>query len=104
VNVTVFWDIALCISYQFTDVSEMLASIMVLMMKAADTSETSVNLCETTRRNIPEDSHFQKFRIFFSEHAIGVRKEFHMYRVLVGKPEGKNHLKDQGVDGRMGSK
>jgi hypothetical protein len=27
-----------------------------------------------------------------------------MYRVLVGKPEGKNHLKDQGVDGRMGSK
>jgi hypothetical protein len=27
-----------------------------------------------------------------------------VYRVLVGKPEGKNHLKDQGVDGRMGSK
>jgi hypothetical protein len=27
-----------------------------------------------------------------------------MYRVLVGKPEGKDHLKDQGVDGRMGSK
>jgi hypothetical protein len=22
----------------------------------------------------------------------------------VGKPEGKNHLEDQGVDGRMGSK
>jgi hypothetical protein len=27
-----------------------------------------------------------------------------MYRVLVGKPEGKSHLKYQGVDGRMGSK
>jgi hypothetical protein len=27
-----------------------------------------------------------------------------VYRVLVGKPEGKKHLKDQGVDGRMGSK
>jgi hypothetical protein len=27
-----------------------------------------------------------------------------MYRVLVGKPEGRNHLKDQGVEGRMGSK
>jgi hypothetical protein len=27
-----------------------------------------------------------------------------VYRVLVGKPEGKNHLEDQGVDGRMGSK
>jgi hypothetical protein len=22
------------------------------------------------------------------------------YRILVGKPEGKNHLKDLGVDGR----
>jgi hypothetical protein len=27
-----------------------------------------------------------------------------VYRVLVGKPEGKKHLEDQGVDGRMGSK
>jgi hypothetical protein len=27
-----------------------------------------------------------------------------VYRVLVGKPEEKDHLKDQGVDGRMGSK
>jgi hypothetical protein len=24
-----------------------------------------------------------------------------VYRVLVGKPEGKNYLKDQGVEGRM---
>jgi hypothetical protein len=27
-----------------------------------------------------------------------------VYKVLVGKPKGKNHLEDQGVDGRMGSK
>jgi hypothetical protein len=27
-----------------------------------------------------------------------------VYRVLVGRPEGKERLKDQGVDGRMGSK
>jgi hypothetical protein len=27
-----------------------------------------------------------------------------VYRVLVGKPEGKKHLKDQGIDGRVGSK
>jgi hypothetical protein len=27
-----------------------------------------------------------------------------MYRVLVGKPEGKSHSKEKGVDGRMGSK
>jgi hypothetical protein len=26
-----------------------------------------------------------------------------VYRVLVGKPKGKNHLEDQGVDGRMRS-
>jgi hypothetical protein len=24
-----------------------------------------------------------------------------VYRVLVGKPEGKNHLKELGVDGRL---
>jgi hypothetical protein len=27
-----------------------------------------------------------------------------VYRVLAGKPEEKNHLEDQGVDGRTGSK
>jgi hypothetical protein len=29
------------------------------MMEAASTSETSVNLYQTTRRNNPEDSHLQ---------------------------------------------
>ena len=24
-----------------------------------------------------------------------------VYRVLVGKPEGKNHLEDTGIDGRI---
>jgi hypothetical protein len=27
-----------------------------------------------------------------------------LYRVLVGKSKEKKHLKDQGTDGRMGSK
>jgi hypothetical protein len=27
-----------------------------------------------------------------------------VYRVLMENPEGKNHLKNKGVDGRMGSK
>jgi hypothetical protein len=27
-----------------------------------------------------------------------------VHKVLVGKPEGKYHLEDQGVDERMGSK
>jgi hypothetical protein len=30
-------------------------------------------------------------------------KERNVYRVLMGKPKGKNHLEDQGVDGRTGS-
>jgi hypothetical protein len=31
--------------------------IIALMMKAASTSETSVNFYQTTQRNIPEDSY-----------------------------------------------
>jgi hypothetical protein len=31
-------------------------------------------------------------------------KRRNVYKVLVGEPEGKDHLEDQGVDGRMGSK
>jgi hypothetical protein len=33
--------------------------IISLMMDAASTSETSVNIYQTTRRNNPEDSHLQ---------------------------------------------
>jgi hypothetical protein len=44
--------------YKFTDVSEVLAaSIIALMMEAASTCETSVNVYQTTRRNSPEDSY-----------------------------------------------
>jgi hypothetical protein len=32
---------------------------------------------------------------------MGERRK--VYRVLMGKPEGKDHLEDQGVDGKMGS-
>jgi hypothetical protein len=31
--------------------------MIILMMEAASTSETSVNFYQTTRRNTPEDSH-----------------------------------------------
>jgi hypothetical protein len=31
-------------------------------------------------------------------------EERNMYRVLVGKPEGKDNLKEKGVDGTKGSK
>jgi hypothetical protein len=33
---------------------------------------------------------------------VGERRN--VYRVLVGRPKGKDHLEDQGVDGRMESK
>jgi hypothetical protein len=31
-------------------------------------------------------------------------EEKNLYKVLMGKPEEKNHLKDQVIDGRMRSK
>jgi hypothetical protein len=35
------------------------ASIIALIMEATSTSETSVNIYQTTRRNNPKDSHLQ---------------------------------------------
>jgi hypothetical protein len=46
-KMNVFWDVAPC-------------SLIALMMKAASTSETSVNFHQITRRNISEDSHLHK--------------------------------------------
>jgi hypothetical protein len=43
-------------------------------------------------------------RMRWAGHGARMGEGRNVYRVLVGKPEGKNHLKDQGVDGRMGSK
>jgi hypothetical protein len=37
---------------------------IALMMEAASTSETLVNLYQTTRRNIPEDSHLLNIKFF----------------------------------------
>jgi hypothetical protein len=48
-----------------TDVSEVLVAAskaIALMMEAASTSETSVNFCQTTRRNNPEVSHLHTRR------------------------------------------
>jgi hypothetical protein len=43
-------------------------------------------------------------RMRWAGHVARMGKGRNVYRVLVGKPEGKSNLKDQGVDGRMGSK
>jgi hypothetical protein len=43
-------------------------------------------------------------RMRWAGHVACMGEGRNMYRVLVGKPEGKSHLEDKGVDGRMGSK
>jgi hypothetical protein len=43
-------------------------------------------------------------RMRWAGHVARMREGRYVYRVLVGKSYGKNRLKDQGVDGRMGSK
>jgi hypothetical protein len=43
-------------------------------------------------------------RMRWAGHVARMGERRNVYRVLIGKPEGKKHLKYQGVDGRMGSK
>jgi hypothetical protein len=61
---TVFCVVALCVVwYKFTDVSEALVtSITALMMETASTSETLVNVCQSTLLNNPEDSNLHTRR------------------------------------------
>jgi hypothetical protein len=48
--------------------------------------------------------HIKSWRMRSAGHVARMGEERKVNRVLVGKPEAKNHLEDQGVDGRMGSK
>jgi hypothetical protein len=43
-------------------------------------------------------------RMRWAGHVAFMGEGRNVYRVLMGKPEGKDYLKDQGIDGRMGSK
>jgi hypothetical protein len=43
-------------------------------------------------------------RMRWAGHVTRMGEGRNMYRFLVGKPEGKNHFKDQDADGRAGSK
>jgi hypothetical protein len=60
-KVTVFWDVAPCsraeIDRRITGAYCLHYKDIALMMEAASTFETSVIFYQTTRRNIPEDSH-----------------------------------------------
>jgi hypothetical protein len=60
----VVWD-------KFTNVYEVLAA---LMMEAASTSETSVNIYQNTRRHMPEDSHLQDTVCFYKDNSLLVYK------------------------------
>jgi hypothetical protein len=40
-------------------------------------------------------------RMRWAGHVTHMGEERKVYKIWVGKPEGKNHLEDQGVDGRM---
>jgi hypothetical protein len=51
-----FWDVAPC-SLVDNDTCFRVLTAIVLMMKTVNISETSVNIYQTTRHNIPEDSH-----------------------------------------------
>jgi hypothetical protein len=46
--------------------------------------------------------HVKSTRMRWAGHVACMGEGRKMYRVLVGKPEGKDQLKDQGIDGRMG--
>jgi hypothetical protein len=46
--------------------------LIVLMMEAVSTSETSVNFYQTTRRNIPEDSFHIRRRENLKSHHLAV--------------------------------
>jgi hypothetical protein len=53
---TVIWDVAPCSHVEIAQ------RFRAMMMEAVGTSETSVNFYQTTRRNIPEDSHLHTRR------------------------------------------
>jgi hypothetical protein len=42
-------------------------------------------------------------RMRWAGHVACMGAERNVYRVLMGKPEGKRYLEDHGIDGRMGS-
>jgi hypothetical protein len=78
IKMAVFWVVTHSSLVEYTDVSEVAAAsiiVITLMMEAANTSETSVNFYQTTRRNNSEDSHLQLYRSvtysnFFADERI----------------------------------
>jgi hypothetical protein len=69
------------------DVSEVPAAsiIRAMMMGAASTSETSVNLCQTTRRNNPEGSNLRIVCLVLKNKRIYIR----LFSSLIRMPSMK---------------
>jgi hypothetical protein len=65
IKITVFWDVAFYSLAEFTDISEVLAVsiVIILITEATRTFETSVNFYQTTGRNIPEDCNLNTRRL-----------------------------------------
>jgi hypothetical protein len=59
------------------DFSSSSSSSIALMMDAVSTSETSVNFYQTTRRNIPENSHLQMDSKFMM--GVGRGSRFNLF-------------------------
>jgi hypothetical protein len=60
-KMTVFWNF---VPFSLVEIYRRFTGacyLIDLIMEAVSTSETSVNIYQTTRRNIPEDSHSQFF-------------------------------------------
>jgi hypothetical protein len=57
-KMVVFWNVVWCSFVILTDISEELTA-SIFRVEAVSSSETSVNIYQTTRCNIPEDSHLQ---------------------------------------------
>lgn len=57
-KIPVFRIIRRLVDYKFTDVSEVVA-VIAFLIKAAGTSEMSVNIYEAARYNNPESSHLR---------------------------------------------
>jgi hypothetical protein len=65
----------------------LVSASIALMMEAVGTSETSVSFNESSRRNIPEDSHLRRIR--------------NSYKVWSANLKERDYLGDLGVDERI---
>jgi hypothetical protein len=74
-KMAVFWIVVPC---SLVEVFRRFRGLIALMMEAANTSEMSVNICQTTQRNNPEDSHLHTRR--------RENLKYHAYKNIIGTP------------------